>query len=117
MKKLTLFLLTLTILFGATSCDRRIAKIFPNRPDQEFGLSDITPDFKVGFDDGCESGMAAGSNTFYKMFYRSNKIDGYKFTNSGDYKSAWGIGWWYCYRYDYVKQKQSLYGSFFKGHY
>lgn len=117
MKKLTLFLLTFVILFSATSCDVRIAKILPNRPNQKFKFSDATPDFNVGFDDGCESGMAAGSNTFYKMFYRSNKIDGYKFNNSGDYKSAWGIGWWYCYRYDFIKSKQSIYGSFFKGYY
>lgn len=117
MRKLILFLLTFVILFSAASCNRNIAKIFPSRPDGQFDMNDATPDFKVGFEDGCEAGMAAGSNTFYKMFYRSNKMDGYKFANSGDYKSAWGIGWWYCYRYDYVKQKQSLYGSFFRGHY
>ena len=100
-----------------SSCDNKITKIFPNRPNNEFDLDNPSPDSELGFQDGCEAGMSAGSNSFYKMFYRSNKIDGYKIAGSKDYKTAWGIGWWYCYRYDYIKHKSGLYGSFFRGHY
>lgn len=105
------------LLVTMDSCNPKIAKVFPKRPNQQFDIGDASPDFKKGFDDGCESGMAAGSNTFYKMFYRSNAADGYKMASSSDYKSAWGIGWWYCYRYDFVKHGSGLYGSFFRGHY
>lgn len=105
------------LVFALTSCDHRIAKVFPNRPNLKFKTGDVSPDYQKGFDDGCEAGMAAGSNTFYKMFYRSNAADGYKMASSSDYKSAWGMGWWYCYRHDYIKHKSGLYGSFFRGHY
>lgn len=114
--KLFTNIILIIFLLITSSCSNKISKIFPNRPDLEIDLGDTSPDFKKGFDDGCEAGMSAGSNTFYKMFYRSNQIDGYKMAASGDYKSAWGIGWWYCYRYDFNKQKSGLYGSFFGGY-
>jgi hypothetical protein len=109
--------LFILILLATSSCNPKIAKIFPKRPNQQFDFGDASPDYAKGFNDGCESGMAAGSNTFYKMFYRSNAADGYKMASSSDYKSGWGIGWWYCYRYDFIKHKSGLYGSFFRGHY
>jgi hypothetical protein len=109
-------IISLLILLATTSCNHEISKVLPSRPDQKFKFGDSSPDYKKGFEDGCESGMAGGSNTFYKVFYRSNMVDGYKVAGSSDYKSAWGIGWWYCYRHDYVKHKSSIYGSFFRGY-
>jgi len=95
-----------------------VANIFPSRPDKEFTetLRDASPDFVKGWEDGCETGMAGGSNNFYRMFYRSNKVDGYKMASSSEYKTAWGNAFWYCYRYDYIKQKSSIWGSVFSGY-
>lgn len=76
---------------------------------------DATPEFRQGFEDGCETGMSAGSNTFYKMFYRSNKVDGYKVVSSDDYKTAWGFAFWWCYRKDHLKTVQKVWGSTFGG--
>jgi hypothetical protein len=59
--------------------------------------------------------MSAGSNTFYKSFYHSNAADGYKMGESADYRTAWGDGFWYCYRVDFVKQKSSIWGAVFSG--
>ena len=100
------------------SCSPKMAAILPNRPDHAFDddLEHASLEFKQGWKDGCEVGMSSGSNTFYKMFYRQNKVDGYKIANSPDYKAAWGNAFWYCYRYDFVKQKSSLWGSIFKGY-
>ena len=104
------------ILLLMASCDRRIAKIFPNRPDTQFDLTSFSPEFRKGWEDGCEAGMSAGSNTFYKMFYKNNKVDGYMMANSPDYQTSWGNAFWYCYRFDYIKQKSSIWGSTFGGY-
>lgn len=111
-----IFLLS-TLMLLATSCQKYVADaILPQRPNKEFTMDkDATPEFRQGFEDGCEVGMSAGSNTFYKIFYRSNKIDGYKSTNSGDYKNAWGIGFWWCYRKDHWKTSSSIWGSMMEG--
>ena len=114
--KATKFLTLILILFLQASCQKWVGDLFPKRPNQQFDFGDASPDFRKGFEDGCESGMAGGSNTWYKMFYRTNAADGYKMANSSDYKSAWGVGWWYCYRYDYIKHKSGIYGSFFGGY-
>lgn len=99
------------------SCTYSASKIFPSRPDKEFKetLRDASPEFVQGWHDGCEVGMSGGSNTFYKMFYRNNAVDGYKMTSSSEYKTAWGNAFWYCYRADYIKQKSSIWGSTFGG--
>jgi len=116
MKIILIFLL---IFPNLTSCKYGVAKaILPERPDAIFDkdLEKASPDFRLGWRDGCETGMSAGSNTFYKMFYRNNVSDGYRMTSSSDYKTAWGNAFWYCYRHDYVKQKSSIWGSTFSGY-
>lgn len=113
-----LILLTITLL-TLTSCSYKIAEVLlPERPGDEFqeDLKHASPDFRLGWHDGCEVGMSAGSNTFYKLFYRNNAADGYKMVGSPDYKTAWGNAFWYCYRKDYIKQKSGIWGSTFGGY-
>jgi hypothetical protein len=112
--KITIFFLIINLF----SCKKWIAdKFLLERPNQEFIIDqNASVEFKQGWDDGCEVGMSSASNTFYKMFYRSNKVDGYKMTGSPEYKTAWNTSFWYCYRYDYIKQKGSLWGSYFSGY-
>ncbi|MDB2550357.1 hypothetical protein N9X24_00645 [Rickettsiales bacterium] len=81
----------------------------------EEDLKDADPDFKLGWDHGCETGAATGSNTFYKMFYESNKQDGWKLANSPTYGKAWKYGFWYCYREEYIDQKSGIWISIFGG--
>lgn len=102
-----------------SSCQNYMAKILPDRPDKEFIKDlekDASPDFVQGWKDGCESGMSTGSNPFYKMFYRVNKVNGFKLINSSDYSTAWNNAFWYCIRYDYVKQKSAIWSSTFGGY-
>jgi len=116
MKKYFFSLIALVLM---TSCKYEIARnILPERPDSAFkeDLEKASPDFRLGWRDGCETGMSGGSNTFYKIFYRNNASDGYRMTTSSDYKAAWGNAFWYCYRHDYVKQKSGIWGSMFKGY-
>ena len=120
MRKL-LFLISLIIItLSTTSCHYNsfVKAFFPERPDAEFAddLKRASPDFKLGWKDGCEVGMSAGSNTFYKIFYRNNAVDGYKMVGSPDYKTGWGNAFWYCYRADYVKQKSAIWSSTFSGY-
>lgn len=111
-------LLLISLVIGISSCSRAISKIFPERADSEFGedLKEASPEFRMGWEDGCESGMSAGANRFYKAFYDNNKVDGYQMANSSDYKTAWSNSFWWCYRRTYIKQKSSIWGSMFSGH-
>ena len=108
----------IVVLVFCSSCNKSIAKYLPDRPSKSFKktLQDASPEFRQGWKDGCEVGMSAGSNTFYKLFYDNNTVDGYKMTSSSEYKNAWGNAFWYCYRYDYIKQKSSMWGSMFGGY-
>jgi hypothetical protein len=115
-KKLISAITFLVLLFSASSCQYYMSNIMPKRPDREFKVDEnASPEFKQGWRDGCETGMAGGSNTFYKMFYRNNAADGYKMTSSSDYKTAWGNAFWFCYRYDYIKHKSSVWSGYFVG--
>ena len=88
-----------------------------NAPIFEYknALKTATPDFRKGWEDGCEVGMHSGSNTFYKPLYASNKQDGYKMASSSDYRIAWTRAYWFCYRRDYTRQKSKVFGSVFNG--
>ncbi len=107
--------LLLTFLLTC-SCQTYVADYYPGRPDKKFIPDEgASTEFKQGWKDGCETGMSGGANTFYKIFYKSNVVDGYKIMNSSEYKTAWGNAFWLCYRYDFVKHKTSIWGSFFGG--
>ena len=108
-------LLTLALL---SSCSTSLAKYLPDRPDKQFkeSMKDSSPEFAQGWKDGCEVGMSSSSNTFYKMFYRNNAIDGYKMGSSSDYSTAWGNAFWYCMRSDSIKHGSSTWGSVFGGY-
>lgn len=118
MKNILLNSLLIFCLLLCSSCLKAIGDFMPERPHTTLTFGeDVSPEFKQGWDDGCEVGMSAGSNTFYKMFYRSNAADGFKMAGSSDYKTAWGNAFWFCYRDDYVRQKSSIWGSTMNGYY
>ena len=78
-------------------------------------LKNASAEFRQGWHDGCETGMHSGDNSFYKMFFKSNKQDGWKMVNSKDYRIAWNYSYWICYRSEYIDQKSSVWGSMFSG--
>ncbi len=117
-KSVKIFLL-FSLLALNSACQRWVANYFVDRPDKEFQeeLKDSTVEFRQGWRDGCETGMASSNSTFYKSFYSGNTSDGWKMTSSSDYKNAWGLGFWYCYRKDWVKQKNPrVWSSIFGGY-
>lgn len=117
MSKIFKNLFIVAMLCCLISCAKAIGEMLPERPDNFNIGEDASAEFKQGWADGCEVGMSAGSNTFYKMFYRNNAVDGYKMSSSPEYKTAWGNAFWYCYRYDHVKQKSGkIWGSTFGGY-
>jgi len=118
LKKIILAIALLSVIFTLCSCQKKMSKLLPYRPARDFDedLKNASPEFKKGWEDGCETGMAGGSNTFYQMFYRNNAADGYLMTSSSDYKTAWGSAFWYCFRSDWVKMKSSIWGSTFGGY-
>ena len=115
MKLLFKFLIVL-MFFGVISCDKRK---LPSTAMSEFAgmRKNATPEFRQGWEDGCETGSASIANYFHKMMvYDSVKVDGYKITQSTDYKTAWNFAWWYCYRHMHVKHKASIWEMFFGGY-
>jgi hypothetical protein len=104
--------ITIIIITLSNSCDIR-----REGPQKEFKkeLANASPDFREGWTSGCEVGNATGGKTFYRMFAKNNKIDGWKMANSQDYKIAWTYGFWFCYRDDHVDQKSTGVKSFFGG--
>ncbi len=117
MKNFILIIAAVASLLLTSACQKRMANFLPERANtrMEFKDGEVSPEFKKGWDDGCEVGMAGGSNTFYQIFYRNNAVDGYKMTGSPEYKTAWGNAFWFCYRTDWVKQNSSIWGSTFGG--
>lgn len=115
MIRILYFFVSLILL---SSCAYEASLLFPNRPSQEFkeAIAEGSPEFAQGWKDGCEVGMASGSNTFYKMFYRSNAVDGFKMGSSSDYATAWSNAFWYCIRYDSIRQGSSIWSSVFGGY-
>lgn len=113
MYNVTRFCKILMVLLCLCSC----AKGRYSDPSDMFKaqLEDATPDFRQGWLDGCESGMASGSNSFNQMFYKNNKVDGYKMSYSPDYSTAWSNAWWYCMRKDWTNQRSTIWGSIFQG--
>ena len=120
-KKFIVLLLLSMSLFSCSEATRR--NIGHNYlPEKAIGtfkeqLKGASPEFRNGWADGCEVGMASGSaNVFYQMFYKNNRVDGYAKANSADYRTAWGSAFWYCARYEEIKQGSSIWGSFFSGY-
>jgi len=120
-KNILKIILIILLSLSLSACNKKIAKIFPERPNNELAQDpakdkNATPEFRQGWADGCEAGMGSSGNTFYQMFYDNNKADGYKMMASGDYRTAWSAAFWYCLRYNYVKANSSMWGSTFSGY-
>lgn len=117
-EKISVIIFFVSSLLATASCQKKMANFLPARADKEmtFKEGEVSPEFKQGWDDGCEVGMAGGSNTFYQIFYRNNVADGYKMTSSSDYKTGWGNAFWFCYRTDWTRQRSSIWGSTLGGY-
>lgn len=117
-------ILVFCLLFLAGCSEKKLrdfARHFPDRPDRYFQkeMAAAPPDFRQGWEDGCNVGMSGGSNVFYKMFYQNNAIDGYKAMESPVYNEAWNNAMWYCYRFDQIKNgadASPVWGSVFSGY-
>lgn len=106
---------TLFLFFIFSSCG---FKELPNSAMSEFSemRANASPDFRQGWEDGCETASQTTANNFHKLMVYERKVDGFKITQSNEYKTAWNFAWWYCYRYMYVKHKSSIWSSFFGGY-
>ena len=94
------------LIIFSFSCSTNISGIGVLSKYSKENLSNASTEFADGWRDGCETGMSAGSTVFYKMFHKTNKIDGYKAAASKDYRVAWNNSFWVCYRGEAVDQKK-----------
>ena len=113
MLKINFIILLSFLLFGCydakflavRAADKKMPKSFAN----------ATKDQQEGWKYGCESGIAAGGTHFHKALYRPNQINGYKFANSEEYRTAWNLAFNYCMYYHYHRSKFHMFNTFTKG--
>ena len=72
------FLIIIFFTLSLSGCYSGSQKMMPALADKKMQdeTDKTTEEYRAGWKDGCEVGISSGSNTFYKMFYRNNKIDG-----------------------------------------
>lgn len=60
------------------------------------------PEYKLGWEDGCDSGLSAEGGWDFKMMYGFKKRP--EMTGNDQYKQGWNEGFTYC-RYSYAASK------------
>ena len=115
LRKLPIFIIVFLVISCSSKYDYATPRI--EGPQLEFKdeLVDASEDFRQGWNDGCEVGSDSASKSFYKIFSKTNKADGWKMRDSADYRIAWGNAYWFCYRDDYIDHKSTALRSFFGG--
>ena len=64
-----------------------------------------SPEYKLGWEDGCDSGLSAEGNWADKMMYGFKKRP--EMAANDQYKQAWNEGFTYC-RFSYASSKEQL---------
>lgn len=83
MKKTLIFLVSLTaFLAGCRPVD--LYYVDPGGP----------PEYQLGWQDGCDTGLSAEGGLTYKVMYGFKKRP--EFGNSDQYKQGWNEGFTYC---------------------
>jgi hypothetical protein len=60
------------------------------------------PEYKLGWEDGCDSGLSAEGDWSYKLMYNFKKRP--EMSANDQYKQGWNEGFTYC-RYSYAASK------------
>lgn len=67
-------------------------------------------EFRIGYQDGCESALSAYGNTYMKTIYTLKKRPEYQYNNM--YNQVWRDAWNYCYMWYFVyNRKDIMYGE------
>lgn len=53
--------------------------------------------FRIGWKDGCETGISATGNHWHKLHYKFTQQ--YDLVENHEYYTGWKIAWMYCQRY------------------
>lgn len=65
------------------------------------------PNFKLGWQDGCETGIATTGNHFQKFFYTFKQDS--TLAQDPQYYTGWKNGWNYCQRYIFQYMKRDFF--------
>lgn len=99
---LLLIMLTACVPPGPIFADNPLWK---PRPSGMGGPPEHAPqEYRMGWDDGCETGLSTMSTGFYKSFYKYKQSD--ELANNAMYYKAWKDAYKYCrqYAFKYVWQ-------------
>lgn len=69
-----------------------------------FATPDGPPEFKLGWEDGCDTGLSAQGSYIYRAVYGYKKR--FEFSENEFYKNGWNEGFSYC-RYVLASEQQN----------
>lgn len=98
-------IVALSMLLVLTGCEsvkntmRPMPWIFKHVPDN------ANEDYKMGWTDGCESGLAGMTNTYYQTFYKFKTQP--EMVRNPDYYKPWQDAYNYCRHYAYAPIRES----------
>lgn len=70
------------------------------------GPQNAPNDFRIGWIDGCETGISASSNALQRHFYKFKQD--YKMAQNQEYYTGWKIAFSYCQRYVFQYLRRNL---------
>lgn len=91
------------VIVAVSSCEHMYNQITKPRPWRMAETPEGTPEFRKGWEDGCETGMGAYGNDTYKMIY-TYKQD-FTLIDNPEYYRAWKDAYTYCrwYTWNWVR--------------
>lgn len=101
-------LLTILIITLVSGCGHNPIGPKPVFLDTELNYG--PEEFREGYNDGCESALAAYGNSMQKTAYSLSKNA--KYETNRVYNQVWKDAWNYCYMWLFVQnRKDSMYGK------
>lgn len=98
MMKRFLYLIVLCLtLTGCTEGHGFFRETFKPTPFRMGKAPDGPPDYKSGWNDGCETGLATMTSNYYKTFYKFKQDP--KMIHNKMYYQAWKDSYTYCRQY------------------
>lgn len=97
--------LTLSSLMGCARAFR--PQVGPSWSQDLLNETPPGPDnFRIGWKDGCETGISATSNHWQKFFYKFKQ--NYRLAQDNEYYTGWKTGYTYCQRYVFQYLKRDI---------
>lgn len=106
--KIINFILIFLVLFSVASCSYKPQVGPPWAQKLLKGAPEGPTEFKLGWKDGCQTGISVTANAFQRHFYTF--VQNEELANKPDrvYYKAWKTAYTYCHRYVFQYLRRSM---------